>query len=89
AALAVLSPPRGKVPASLLPARIRGPQAARPTLCDVRTACERDAVRAALGRAGGCRAAAARELGLTRQGLLKTMRRLDLAEWLTSEAHPR
>jgi transcriptional regulator with GAF, ATPase, and Fis domain len=44
----------------------------------MRTTCEREAVRAALARAAGCRAAAARELGLTRQGLLKTMRRLDL-----------
>jgi len=44
----------------------------------VRSACERDAVRAALGRAGGCRVHAARELGLTRQGLLKTMRRLHI-----------
>jgi two-component system response regulator HydG len=78
AALAVMAPPRGRVPPSLLPAHIRAPQADRPTLADVRGACERDAVRAALGRAGGCRAHAARELGLTRQGLLKTMRRLDL-----------
>jgi transcriptional regulator with GAF, ATPase, and Fis domain len=43
-------------------------------------------VRAALGRAAGCRAEAARELGLTRQGLLKTMRRLGLGRPLTSEA---
>jgi transcriptional regulator with GAF, ATPase, and Fis domain len=78
AALAVMAPPRGRVSPSLLPAHIREPQALRPTLADVRSACERDAVRAALGRAGGCRAHAARELGLTRQGLLKTMRRLDL-----------
>jgi two-component system response regulator HydG len=85
AALAVMAPPRGRVPPSLLPAHIRAPQADRPTLADVRNVCERDAVRAALGRAGGCRAHAARELGLTRQGLLKTMRRLQLH----SEAEPR
>jgi DNA-binding NtrC family response regulator len=78
AALAVMAPPRGLVPPSLLPARIREPQAGRPTLADVRGACEREAVRAALGRAGGCRTQAARELGITRQGLLKTMRRLKL-----------
>jgi transcriptional regulator with GAF, ATPase, and Fis domain len=78
AALVVAAPSRGRVLPSLLPARIREPQAQRPTLADVRTACERETVRAALGRAGGCRAAAARELGLTRQGLFKTMRRLDL-----------
>jgi transcriptional regulator with GAF, ATPase, and Fis domain len=78
AALAVAAPPRGRVSPSLLPPRIRERHAPRPTLADVRSACERDAVRAALGRAGGCRAEAARELGLTRQGLLKTLRRLNL-----------
>jgi transcriptional regulator with PAS, ATPase and Fis domain len=78
AALAVAAPARGRVPPSLLPARIRDPQARPPTLAAVRAACERHAVRAALARAAGCRAEAARELGLTRQGLLKTMRRLDL-----------
>ena len=79
AALAVAAPARGLVPLSLLPSRIRDAHVPRPTLADVRTLCERDTVRAALGRAGGCRAEAARELGLTRQGLLKTMRRLNLA----------
>jgi Nif-specific regulatory protein len=78
AALAVAAPARGRVPPSLLPPRIREPQAPQPTLAAVRTACEREAVRGALARSGGCRAGAARELGLTRQGLLKTMRRLDL-----------
>jgi two-component system response regulator AtoC len=78
AALAVAAPPRGRVPPSQLPARIRGAHGHHPTLAALRTACERDAVRNALARAGGFRAVAARELGLTRQGLLKTMRRLDL-----------
>jgi two-component system response regulator HydG len=78
AALAVAAPVRGRVLPALLPPRIRDAHAPRPTLADVRAACERDAVRAALGRSGGCRAKAARELGLTRQGLRKTMRRLDL-----------
>ena len=78
AALAVSAPARGRVPPSLLPSRIREAHVPRPTLADVRGACERDTVRAALGRSGGCRAKAARELGLTRQGLRKTMRRLDL-----------
>jgi len=78
AALAVNAPPRGRVPPSLLPARIRDQPPPSPTLAAVRTACEREAVRVALARAAGCRAAAARELGLTRQGLLKTMRRLGL-----------
>jgi ABC-type dipeptide/oligopeptide/nickel transport system permease component len=68
AALAVSAPSRGRVPPSLLPARIREPQPRPPTLAVMRTACEREAVRAALARAAGCRAAAARELGLTRQG---------------------
>jgi transcriptional regulator of acetoin/glycerol metabolism len=78
AALAVAAPPRGRVPPSQLPVRVREPGQGHPTLAIVRTACERDAVRAALARARGSRAAAARELGLTRQGLLKTMRRLGL-----------
>ena len=78
AALAVAAPPRGPLSPALLPARIREPHAAFPTLALLREACERDAVRAALGRAAGQRTEAARELGLTRQGLLKTMRRLDL-----------
>src|SRR5688572_2262092 len=78
AALVVAAPPRGRVPASLLPARLLEAQPHRLTLAEVRTACEREAVRAALGRAGGRRTGAARELGLTRQGLLKTMQRLDL-----------
>jgi Nif-specific regulatory protein len=79
AALAVAAPRRGRVPPSQLPARIREPHACHPTLAALRTACERDAVRGALARARGARAIAARELGLTRQGLLKTMRRLDLS----------
>jgi len=86
AALAVAAPSRGRVPPSLLPARIREQQPRPPTLAAVRAACEREAVRAALARAAGCRAGAARELGLTRQGLLKTMRRLALFPF---EAQPR
>jgi two-component system NtrC family response regulator len=78
AALAVAAPSRGRVPPSQLPVRIREPHLAHPTLAVVRTACERDAVRNALARARGSRAVAARELGLTRQGLLKTMQRLGL-----------
>ena len=85
-ALAVAAPSRGRVPPSLLPARIREQQPRPPTLAAVRAACEREAVRAALARAAGCRAGAARELGLTRQGLLKTMRRLALFPF---EAQPR
>ena len=76
AALAVGASPRGLIPSSQLPPRIREPHVRHPTLTDVRSACERDAVRNALARAHGSRAVAARELGLTRQGLLKTMRRL-------------
>ena len=73
------APARIPAPISLPRRDIRRPEhGPRPTLADVRTACERDTVRAALARSGGCRAKAARELGLTRQGLRKTMRRLDL-----------
>jgi transcriptional regulator with PAS, ATPase and Fis domain len=78
AALAVAAPTRGRVGLSMLPVRLREDHGTRRTLGELRTACERDAVRSALARASGRRAEAARELGLTRQGLLKTMRRLDL-----------
>jgi transcriptional regulator with GAF, ATPase, and Fis domain len=49
-----------------------------PTLAAARESCERHLVRAALARAAGRRVEAARALGLTRQGLLKIMSRLDL-----------
>jgi DNA-binding NtrC family response regulator len=76
AALAVAAPRAGRVPVSLLPARIVVAHEPAPTLAALRTACERQAVTVALARAGGRRAEAARALGLTRQGLLKLLARL-------------
>jgi DNA-binding NtrC family response regulator len=47
-------------------------------LADTRTQFERRFIEVALARAGGSRSRAARELGLSRQGLLKMMVRLGL-----------
>jgi transcriptional regulator with PAS, ATPase and Fis domain len=79
AALAVHGPRRGRVSASLLPARIAH-EAARgvPGFDDARAEFERAYVRTALARAGGNRSVAAEQLRLSRQGLNKTMRRLGL-----------
>ena len=77
AALAVEAPVRGVVRASLLPAVITGAtsvSAAR--FVSARTQWERRFIEVALARAGGNRTRAARELGLTRQGLLKVLERL-------------
>ncbi len=79
AALAVEAPMRGQVRASLLPAVITGATtvtAAR--LSTARLQWERRFVEVALARAGGNRSRAARDLGLTRQGLLKALERLGL-----------
>ena len=79
AALAVNAPPGGEVGAAALPAAIREVAAApRPTLDEARRAFDRAFVCAALRRAAGRRSRAARELGLTRQGLAKLMTRLNL-----------
>jgi transcriptional regulator with GAF, ATPase, and Fis domain len=45
-----------------------------------RRVCERKTVAAALARHAGRRTAAARELGLTRQGLAKIIRRLHIED---------
>jgi DNA-binding NtrC family response regulator/tetratricopeptide (TPR) repeat protein len=79
AALAVAAPPRGWVRPSLLPSTIGAATtvtAAR--LADARAQFERRFVEVALAGAGGNRARAARTLGLSRQGLLKTLLRLGL-----------
>jgi len=79
AALAVEAPTRGQVRASLLPAVITG--AATVTagrLSTARLQWERRFVEVALARAGGNRSRAARDLGLTRQGLLKALERLGI-----------
>jgi len=79
AALAVAAPHRGWVRPALLPAIIGAAttvSAAR--LADARLQFERRFVEVALARAGGNRSRAARALGLSRQGLLKTLARLRL-----------
>jgi transcriptional regulator with PAS, ATPase and Fis domain len=79
AALAVAAPARGRVRASLLPAAITGSASVTSRrLADARAQFERRCVEVALARAAGSRTRAAAELGLSRQGLLKTMARLGL-----------
>ena len=79
ATLAVNAPGRGRVPVSLLPAAVAGAAPAiGGTLVEARERFERRYVEVALARAGGRPSRAARELGLTRQGLAKTMKRLGL-----------
>jgi transcriptional regulator with GAF, ATPase, and Fis domain len=79
AALAVAAPARGRVSASLLPPAIsRAAVVTTVRLADARVQFERRCVEVALARAGGSRTRAAAELGLTRQGLLKTMARLGI-----------
>jgi two-component system response regulator HydG len=77
ASLAVHAPRRGRVPASLLPEHIAasGTRAARglESPDGVRTA-----FRAALARAGGRRGTAALQLGISRQGLAKIIKRLGI-----------
>ncbi|MBI4263779.1 MAG: sigma 54-interacting transcriptional regulator [Acidobacteria bacterium] len=79
AALAVAAPARGRVQASLLPSAIASTSAPTPRrLAEARLQFERRCVEVALARAGGRRTRAAAELGLSRQGLLKTMARLGM-----------
>ncbi|MCY4638671.1 MAG: sigma 54-interacting transcriptional regulator [Acidobacteria bacterium] len=79
AALAVAAPPHGEVGPDLLPAAIRrASQEERPTLAEARRAFDRRFVDEALVRAGGKRSLAARQLGVSRQGLAKLVVRLGL-----------
>jgi DNA-binding NtrC family response regulator/tetratricopeptide (TPR) repeat protein len=79
ASLAVHGPRRGRVPASLLPARIAGAALHRSIGFDeARVEFERRFVRAALARAGGRRTIAAAQLGVSRQGLAKILKRLGI-----------
>jgi DNA-binding NtrC family response regulator len=85
AALAVMAPARGYVRPQLLPAAIQGGthvKAAR--LAEAREQFERRAIESALARHAGNRSRAARELGLSRQGLLKMMARLGVSGGGTS-----
>ena len=85
AGVAVSAPARGQVKAALLPPFVTGavsPSTTRlkgkPWLVVARF--ERKFIELALARAGGRRTRAARELGLSRQGLLKMMARLGLCK---------
>jgi transcriptional regulator with PAS, ATPase and Fis domain len=81
ASLAVAAPARGRVTARHVSQVIMSPETAAPAgpLESARRTFERRAVAAALARHGGRRSAAARELGLSRQGLAKAIKRLGLA----------
>jgi DNA-binding NtrC family response regulator/tetratricopeptide (TPR) repeat protein len=81
ASLLVRSPKRGVIPPGALGPQFgvqRFEEAAR--LNEARRIFEERFVRAALARAGGHRARAATELGVTRQGLTKLMGRLGITE---------
>jgi DNA-binding NtrC family response regulator len=81
AALAVRSPKRGVIPPTALPPAFHEGDAARSWRLDAaRRTFEEQFVRAALVRSGGTRSRAAGELGVTRQGLSKLMRRLGISE---------
>jgi two-component system response regulator HydG len=81
ASLAVAAPARGRVRASLLPPVISAATiVSSGRLAEAREQFERRFIEVALARAGGNRSRAARGLGLSRQGLLKTMVRLGIAE---------
>jgi len=80
-ALAVAAPAQGQVRPSLLPHVISGAAATGVvTLAGARAQFERRFIEMALARAAGKRARAARELGLSRQGLLKMMLRLGISD---------
>jgi transcriptional regulator with GAF, ATPase, and Fis domain len=75
--MAVHAPRRGRVGAAALPAHVASvPRATGSSFEAAREEFERRFVRAALAQAGGQRHAAAKALGVTRQGLAKMLRRL-------------
>jgi transcriptional regulator with GAF, ATPase, and Fis domain len=84
AGLAVLAPARGRVTRRHVEQVLAdaGAAACRPpmSLERARWSCEQQTVSAALARHAGRRTAAARELGLTRQGLTKAIRRLRIRD---------
>jgi DNA-binding NtrC family response regulator len=81
ASMMVAGPARGVIGPQGLPAHITRTAAmtTRLTLAEARRAFEERYVRAALARAGGRSVAAARELGVSRQGLRKLTARLGLS----------
>jgi transcriptional regulator with PAS, ATPase and Fis domain len=81
AALAVRTPRRGVVPPSALPGQFGGTPPDRSWRLDcARRTFESEFVRAALARTGGRRTQAALELGVSRQGLTKLLRRLGICD---------
>ena len=79
AALAVAAPARGMLRSALLPSAITGVATVTSgRLAEARAQFERRFVEVTLARAGGSRSQAARELGISRQGLLKLMARLGM-----------
>jgi DNA-binding NtrC family response regulator len=79
----VVQVPRGRVEADQVTALI-GPdrpnaESTSDRLEDARRAFERQFIAAAVARCGGRQSAAARQLGISRQGLAKLMRRLDMS----------
>jgi DNA-binding NtrC family response regulator len=82
ASMLVSAPRGGLIGASALPAHIARAAAFErgATLADARRQFDERYVRAALARSGGRTASAARDLGLSRQGLCKLMGRLGIAD---------
>jgi two-component system response regulator AtoC len=80
ASVMVAGPSKGLIGAGGLPRHMTRTAAmgGRTTLAEARRAFEAHYVRAALGRAGGRPAVAARELGVSRQGMTKLLTRLNL-----------
>jgi DNA-binding NtrC family response regulator len=83
AGLILVAPERGRVTAQQVEAVVAAQDSADAvggiTLDQARRALDRQVVAGALARHAGCRAAAARELGVSRQGLSKLMARLALS----------
>jgi DNA-binding NtrC family response regulator/tetratricopeptide (TPR) repeat protein len=79
-ALAVHAPRRGRVGVSALPPAIAAAGSVRPaaTLDEARQSFERQFVSTALARSGGHHSRAAQVLGVSRQGLAKLIKRLQL-----------
>ena len=82
ASLAVSAPRAGRIGPAWLPPDITRSRFGGVSLEQARRRFDADYIRAALARAGGRRLMAARELGVSRQGLAKLMARLGL------DAHP-
>jgi transcriptional regulator with AAA-type ATPase domain/tetratricopeptide (TPR) repeat protein len=76
--LAVHAPRRGRVAAGTLPAQLASSPMATGSFEAAREEFERRYVRAALAQAGGQRQAAAKALGVSRQGFAKMLRRLGI-----------